>query len=256
MKTTSITELYKFVKKEKETSEQSYAYSDKELKDAQTLADSIIEGYNDQGVEYDKFFNPTDDGDFYTAEELGLDEKDISKAEDEQQNIATKTPASGGFVSTQTHIPDNAIYIKDQPAPKGTPTYQGPKGGEYWIERLDEGTALGSHGDKETQATIKKWRNFITNDGKNRARYAKFKPKFEQSGGSLDLKVPTYKVDLGKGVKIDDVPWEVVLNASAGTTPTGKARPLIPKDATSVYISTDSRVPIQANLNLNNQEEI
>jgi len=246
MKTTSITELYRFVKKEKESSEQSYAYSDKELKDARTLADSIIEGYNDQGIEYDKFFNPSDDEDFYTAEELGLDEKDISKAEDEKQNIATKTPASGGFVSTQTHIPDNAIYVKDQPAPKGTPTYQGPKGGEYWIERFDEGAALGSHGDKETQATIKKWRNFITNDGKNRARYATFKPKFEQSGGSLDLKVPTYKVDLGKGVKIDDVPWEVVLNASAGTTPTGRSRPLIPKDATSVYISTDSRSPIQA----------
>ena len=246
MKTTSIDELYQFLKKEEQSSESSYEYSDKELEDATKLADAIIDDYNDGGVEYDEFFNPIDVEDGYNLEDFGLDEEELSKAEDEKQNIATKQPSSGSFISSQTHIPDNAVYVKDRAAPKGTPTYQGPKGGEYWIERLGEGDALGIHGDEKTKQEILDFRKFVTNDGKKRARYATFKPRYEPKGGLLDLKVPTYKVDLDKDTKPSDIPWEIVLNASAGTTETGKPRNLVPKNATAIYISTDSRAPIQA----------
>ena len=246
MKITSINKLYQFLKKEKESSESPYAYSDKELEDSRKLADAIIDGYNNEGVEYDEFFNPIDEEDGYDLDDFGLDEKELSKAEDEKQNIATKQPSSGSFISSQTHIPDNAVYVKDRVAPKGTPTYQGPKGGEYWIERFGEGDALGIHGDENTKQEIINFRNFVTNDGKKRARYATFKPRYEPKGGLLDLKVPTYKVDLDKDTKPSDIPWEIVLNASAGTTETGKPRNLVPKNATAIYISTDSRTPIQA----------
>ena len=244
---TRITELYQFIKKEQESPKQSFKYSDQELKDSHAFADAIIQDMNDRDIEYDKSLNPIDIEDAYSLEDFGLDEKELSKAEDEQQNIATKTPVSGGFISPQTPIPENAVYVKDQPAPKGTPTFKGPQGGVYWIESVEEGAALGSHGDKDVQATIQKWRKFITNDGKKRGKRVNFKPKHEPAGGELDLtKHLAYKVEFTKGVKPEDIPWEIVLNASAGTSPTGKYRSIIPKTATHVWISTDSRAPVQA----------
>ena len=77
MKTTSIDELYQFLKKEEQPSESSYTYSDKELEDATKLADAIIDDYNDRGVEYDEFFNPIDVEDGYNLEDFGLDEEEL-----------------------------------------------------------------------------------------------------------------------------------------------------------------------------------